>query len=148
MSIAMRSSPSPATVMARTRELLADNAALRAGLAAAMSRSDRIARSHPRCVRGGSLLEPGPEDDGLRRDVRGRLIEGAMPSPARLVWAHRGLGTTCSVCGLKIQETEAEYEVRVNSATLFAHVRCFDIWQEEATALGITPTDGGFGPEA
>jgi hypothetical protein len=49
---------------------------------------------------------------------------------------------------MNIPETEAEYEVRVDGAALFAHVPCFDLWQEEATALGIVPNDEDFGPEA
>jgi hypothetical protein len=58
------------------------------------------------------------------------------------VWAGRGIGHNCSVCGTPIPGTEIEYEIRASGADLFAHVPCFDLWAEEASALGWARTDG------
>ena len=129
-------------VVIRIRALLADAAALRGELAETLARSGRIARRHPRWIRGGSRAEATWEPDSLRRDVRGRLIEGSLPSPGRLVWAGRGLGHTCSVCRRSIPGTEIEYEVRASGADLFAHVACFDIWTDEVSALRAAVADG------
>jgi hypothetical protein len=144
----MRTHRSPVDIMARTRALLARNAVLRARLAAAMGRSERAARLHPRFIHGASGPEPARDVDALRRHVLGRLIEGSLPEPTNWVWAGGGSGNPCSVCGLPIVVTEIEYEFRVDDAALLAHIACFDLWKEEATGLrGASSTDDDSPPD-
>ncbi len=144
----MRLSRSSADIMARTRALLAENAVLRAQLAASMARGVQAARRHPRFVRGGSGPEPVRDLDALRRQVLGRLIEGSLPVPAQRVWAGTGSGNSCSVCGLPIVLTEIEYEVWLGDAAMFAHLPCFDLWRDEAAALSTrSSTDEDVPPD-
>jgi len=131
----MRTHRSPADIMARTQALLARNAVLRARLAAAMGRSERAARLHPRFVHGASGPEPTWDVEALRRHVLGALIEGSLPEPAARVWAGGGSGNPCSVCGFPIVLTEIEYEVLVDDVAMLAHIACFDLWTQEAASL-------------
>ncbi len=55
------------------------------------------------------------------------------------VWAGRGHGEPCSLCGQPVDPGEIEYELRLADERWFRfHLRCHAMWQMELTRrLGI-----------
>ena len=74
----------------------------------------------------------------LRRTGRERLTRGWLfPAPHK-VWAGKGTGHVCVVCGTTIAPSEIGHEV-VEPARVRAHVPCYAIWREESDALTQGP---------
>ena len=68
--------------------------------------------------------------------IRDRLAKGTLcPAPER-VWAKHGAGRICIACGTAISPQDAESEMIVGLVTVWAHVTCHMIWQEESTRIG------------
>jgi hypothetical protein len=84
---------------------------------------------------------PLPES-ALRQTVRERLASGWLfPAPHK-VWAGRGTGHICIVCGTTIAPSEVENEV-VGPATVWSHLPCYSIWREESeTYERLSGADG------
>jgi hypothetical protein len=82
-----------------------------------------------------------PQSD-LRQTVRERLASGWLfPAPSK-VWAGKGTGHVCIVCGTTIAASEVENEV-VGPTTVWSHLPCYSIWREESqTFERVTGTDG------
>src|SRR5713226_2529670 len=77
----------------------------------------------------------------LRQTVRERLASGWLfPAPHK-VWAGKGTGHVCVVCGITIAPSEVENEV-VGPATVWAHLPCYSIWREESEAHKTNGADG------
>ena len=78
----------------------------------------------------------------LHVTVRERLVSGWLfPAPHK-VWAGKGTGHICVICGTSIAPSEIENEV-VGPTTVWAHLPCYSIWhQESETHNGSTGTDG------
>src|SRR5207253_1607233 len=75
----------------------------------------------------------------LHVTVRERLASGWLfPAPHK-VWAGKGIGHICIVCGTIIAPSEVENEV-VGPTTVWAHLPCYSIWREESK-----PYDGADG---
>ncbi len=69
----------------------------------------------------------------LRQTVRERLASGWLfPAPHK-VWAGKGTGHVCIVCGTTIAPSEIEHEV-VGPTTVWTHLPCYSIWREESQA--------------
>ena len=69
----------------------------------------------------------------LRQTVRERLASGWLfPAPHK-VWAGKGTGQVCIVCGTIIEPYEVENEV-VGPLTVWSHLPCYSIWREESQA--------------
>ncbi len=78
----------------------------------------------------------------LHVTVRERLASGWLFSAPHKVWAGKGTGHICIVCGTAIAPSEIENEV-VGPTTVWAHLPCYSIWREESEAHnGATGTDG------
>jgi hypothetical protein len=74
----------------------------------------------------------GPDHNFLRLMIRDRLAKGTLfPAPER-VWAKHGTGRICSACGTAISPQDAESEMIVGLVTVWAHLTCHMIWQEES----------------
>ena len=78
----------------------------------------------------------------LRQTVRERLASGWLfPAPHK-VWAGKGTGHVCVVCGITIAPSEVENEV-VGPTTVWSHLPCYSIWREESqTYERVSGTDG------
>ena len=78
----------------------------------------------------------------LHVTVRERLVSGWLfPAPHK-VWAGKGTGHICVICGTSIAPSEIENEV-VGPTTVWAHLPCYSIWRKESEAHnGATGTDG------
>jgi hypothetical protein len=69
----------------------------------------------------------------LRHTVRERLASGWLfPAPHK-VWAGKGTGQICIVCGTAIGPSEVENEV-IGPTTVWSHLSCYSIWREESGA--------------
>ena len=67
----------------------------------------------------------------LHVTVRERLASGWLfPAPHK-VWAGKGTGHICVVCGTTIAPSEIENEV-VGPTTVWAQLPCYSIWREES----------------
>jgi hypothetical protein len=67
----------------------------------------------------------------LRQTLRERLASGWLfPAPQK-VWAGKGTGHVCIVCGTSIEPSEVENEV-VGPITVWSHLPCYSIWREES----------------
>ncbi|HET7342954.1 MAG TPA: hypothetical protein VFL90_15925 [Methylomirabilota bacterium] len=76
------------------------------------------------------------EDISLRARVQRMVRTGEIPCEDGKVWAGRGVGTHCAVCGLPIAPTEIEFEVALESGgTLRLHRGCHEVWRDECAAL-------------
>jgi hypothetical protein len=83
----------------------------------------------------------------LRKAALERIERGMLPRhiPAT-VWAGRGSGQPCSLCGLAIGLAEMEYELAGFNASSAAehtvrfHLRCHALWQLELASLS-SPTE-------
>ena len=94
---------------------------------AALARSTQAARSGDDLMMAG-----GPDHNFLRLMIRDRLAKGTLfPAPER-VWAKHGTGRICSACGTAISPQDAESEMIVGLVTVWAHLTCHMIWQEES----------------
>ena len=77
----------------------------------------------------------------LRQTVRERLASGWLfPAPHK-VWAGKGTGHVCVVCGTTITPSEVENEVD-GPVTVWTHLPCYSIWREESK-----PYDGADGTD-
>jgi hypothetical protein len=78
----------------------------------------------------------------LRETVRERLASGWLfPAPHK-VWAGKGTGHVCIVCGTTIAPSEVENEV-AGPTTVWSHLPCYSIWREESqTYERVNGTDG------
>jgi len=78
----------------------------------------------------------------LRETVRERLASGWLfPAPHK-VWAGKGTGHVCIVCGTAIAPSEVENEV-AGPTTVWSHLLCYSIWREESqTYERVNGTDG------
>jgi hypothetical protein len=81
-------------------------------------------------------------ESALRETVRERLQSGWLfPAPHK-VWAGKGTGHVCIVCGTTITASEVENEV-VGPTTVWSHLPCYSIWREESqTYERMSETDG------
>ena len=75
----------------------------------------------------------------FRALVRQRLERGNLVPAPRTVWAGKGTGQRCVVCGRDVQASEIEGEINVRAdgleVTLWTHLSCLAIWREESEAL-------------
>lgn len=64
---------------------------------------------------------------------------GTLPRVApRFIWAGRGGGEPCSLCGKALEPGEIEYELQDSANHAFRfHLRCHAIWQ-----LALPPSAG------
>jgi len=110
----------------------------------------RLATSHKLIAQSRRLLnhawEMSGASDGIDLGVivRERLASGWLfPAPHK-VWAGKGTGHICVVCGITIGPSEVEHEV-VGPTTVWSHLPCYSIWREESRtyqgANGIECTD-------
>ena len=81
----------------------------------------------------------------LHVTVRERLASGWLfPAPHK-VWAGKGTGHICIVCGTVIAPSEVENEI-IGPTTVWSHLPCYSIWREEShvyeRATGADGTDG------
>jgi hypothetical protein len=82
------------------------------------------------------MMAGGPDHNFLRLMIRDRLAKGTLfPAPER-VWAKHGTGRICSACGTAISPQDAESEMIVGLVTVWAHLTCHMIWQEESARIG------------
>jgi hypothetical protein len=82
-----------------------------------------------------------PQSD-LRQTVRERLASGWLFPAPDTVWAGKGTGHVCIVCGVTIAASEVENEV-VGPTTVWSHLPCYSIWREESqTYERVSGTDG------
>jgi hypothetical protein len=77
---------------------------------------------------------PKSSDDNLRPEVRARLVSGALFPTGRRVFAGKGTGKPCIVCGRSIAPSEIEHEI-IGPTTVWAHWDCYSIWRQESDAL-------------
>jgi len=73
----------------------------------------------------------------LRHTIRTRLATGSLFPVDGKVFAGKGTGKLCSVCGMRVSEIDIEHEV-VGPTTVFAHGGCYSIWRQESDALAPT----------
>jgi len=82
------------------------------------------------------MMAGGPDHDLLRLMIRDRLAKGTLlPAPER-VWAKYGTGRICIACGKASSPQDAESEMIVGLVTVWAHLTCHMIWQEESARIG------------
>lgn len=77
-------------------------------------------------------------DATLRQMIRTRLASGSLARVDGNVFAMKGTGKPCTICGMRISEGGIEHEV-VGSTTVFAHRGCYSIWEQESDVLARTP---------
>ena len=102
-----------------------------------------LARSRLLIARSRRLLSPsfeisGGSDENLRRTIRTRLATGSLFPVDGKVFAGKGTGKLCSICGMPIPQGDIEHEV-VGPTTVFAHWDCYSIWRQESDELARTP---------
>ncbi len=102
-----------------------------------------VAGSRLLIARGRRLLNPafeisGGSDENLRRTIRTRLATGSLFPVDGKVFAGKGTGKLCSICGMPISQGDIEHEV-VGPTTLFVHWDCYSIWRQESDELARTP---------
>ena len=66
--------------------------------------------------------------------IRTRLAAGSLFPVNGKVFAGKGTGQLCTVCGMPIFATEIEHEV-AEPQTAYAHSACHTIWVEESRAF-------------
>jgi hypothetical protein len=80
------------------------------------------------------------DEQALRALIRTKLQDGRLPrfSEPR-VWGGSGRGETCAACETAIMGDELAVEgvpvATDGSISIFLHVRCFNVWNEEARTL-------------
>jgi hypothetical protein len=80
------------------------------------------------------------DEQALRVLIRTKLQDGRLPrfSEPR-VWGGSGRGETCAACETAITRDELTVEgiprAADGSISIFLHVRCFNVWSEEARTL-------------
>ena len=89
---------------------------------------------------------PSPlETKALRLLIRQKLIAGRLPqSGIPRIWGHAGDGEQCKACDEIVTSAEFVMEGIVlvgDRRTVHFHVLCFNMWDDERTALGGR-TDG------
>ena len=78
----------------------------------------------------------------LHQTVRERFASGWLFPAPHNVWAGKGTGHVCIVCGTTIAASEVENEV-VGPTTVWSHLPCYSIWREESqTYEQVSGTDG------
>jgi hypothetical protein len=77
---------------------------------------------------------PKSSDENLRLEIRARLASGALFPTGRRIFAGKGTGKPCIVCGSSIAPSEIEHEI-VGPTTVWAHWDCYSIWRQESDAL-------------
>jgi len=102
-----------------------------------------LARSRLLIARSRRLLSPsfeisGSSDENLRRTIRTRLATGSLFPVDGKVFAGKGTGKLCSICGMPIPQGDIEHEV-VGPTTVFTHWDCYSIWRQESDELARTP---------
>jgi hypothetical protein len=119
--------------------------------ASCLENKKRLASSRSLIARSRRLLNPawqisgGADGIDLRIIVRERLASGWLfPAPHK-VWAGKGTGHVCIVCGTTIAPAEIEHEVVGPATTVWTHLPCYSIWREESQdherANGTNGTD-------
>ncbi len=88
-------------------------------------------------------------DDSSRRDKAREAIRGGhlpVQAPDRTVW-HTGCGTACDVCGDRIVDYQAEFEIEFNRPGVWPgidryhlHAACFAAWEWERVGRGQRDT--------
>ncbi len=128
-------------VLRRTETLLERSKALGAALETTLAESRWVLHLPPRTIRGGRGLDAPQGSDRLRPDVRRRLVEGSLPFPPKEPWAGRGTGEQCVICAAGIAAEDVEYELNGDDAacSLYAHIACYLLWQQEARAVRRLP---------
>ena len=78
-----------------------------------------------------------PEDSNatLRQMVRTRLGAGSLFPVDGKVFAGKGTGQRCIVCGMPIIATEVEHEV-TEPQKAYAHLTCHSLWVQESKISG------------
>ncbi len=71
----------------------------------------------------------------LRQMIRTRLAAGSLFSVDGKVFAGKGTGQLCTVCGMPIFATEVEHEV-TEPQRAYAHMTCHSFWVQESKILG------------
>jgi hypothetical protein len=71
----------------------------------------------------------------LRQMIRTRLAAGSLFSVVGKVFAGKGTGQRCIVCGMPIFATEIEHEV-TDPQRAYAHMTCYSLWVQESKILG------------
>lgn len=110
-------------------------------------------RAVARSVRRGLVIIAGGSDaDGdvqgetqaFRERVRQMLFNGDLPRSNGQLWAGKGSGRPCSICGNTIEPTAMEYEVD-GERPIVVHQECHAIWATEAARIS-QPMQGA-GPD-
>jgi hypothetical protein len=90
-----------------------------------------------------TLTMDSTKDQVLRERVREAIEGGRLPGqrPPRM-WAGRGTGAACAICGEQIRGNELEYEfehARAGDAhvDLHVHLQCCSAWDLERNALRL-----------
>jgi hypothetical protein len=107
-----------------------------------------LARSRLLIARSRRLLNPAFEiaggsrgsNENLRQTIRIRLATGALFRVDGKVYAGKGTGKPCTLCGIPISQGDIEHEV-VGPTTVFSHWDCYSIWRQESDALARTPQE-------
>ena len=79
--------------------------------------------------------EPKVSIAALRQTIRTRLAAGSLFSVDGKVFAGKGTGQLCTVCGMPIFATEVEHEV-TEPQRAYAHMTCHSLWMQESKILG------------
>ena len=70
----------------------------------------------------------------LRQMIRTRLAAGSLFPVDAKVFAGKGTGQRCIVCGMPIFATEMEHEV-TEPQRAYAHMTCHSLWVQESKSL-------------
>jgi hypothetical protein len=71
----------------------------------------------------------------LRERVRRLLRSGELPPASSRLWAGKGSGRPCSICGEHIHPSAVEFETD-GQVPLVVHQACHAIWLSEDRAVG------------
>jgi len=82
------------------------------------------------------MMDEKPEVSNvtLCQMIRTHLAAGSLFPVDGKVFAGKGTGQLCTVCGRPIFATEVEHEV-TKPQTAYAHSTCHSIWVQESRAL-------------
>ena len=97
------------------------------------------ARLRLKAITGGAGT--ADSEPAIRGHIRDLIDTGRLPTqPPTTIWAgsSRG-GRSCSACGGVLAAGEVEYELAVDSITMFIHIHCVEVW---AVAVRRPPDAG------
>ena len=92
-----------------------------------------VAKSRQRIVRLPAIA--GGSDDGLRADIRARLIARTLPAVDGRAWVGTGDGVNrCVCCREIVRPSDRELEPQAQPG-LHAHTDCFTVWLAESVGM-------------